>query len=703
MATLENIRKKGKLLAIVIGLALLAFILGDMINSGKALFGGQDLSIVSVNDEDINYQEYENMVTQTEEYYKIMQGAESLDEQVAQQIRSSVWEQVIREALLKETYDDLGIEISKEELSDMVIGNKIHPLVAQTFVNPETGMFDKQLVINILQNLEQDPQIMNLWIYIENYIKLDRKYNKYQALITKSLYVTSLEVEEDNIERKFTVNIELVGKTFNEITDTTIKATEAELEEYYESHLNMFKNKTETRDLSYIVFDIIPTSSDSLIAFDKAKQYVQEIKTSDDEQSVVNLKSSQPEVVKYYTLNELQNSVLDSLILTFKKDTVFGPYFEYGVYNVVKLVDIVESRPDTVSAKHILISPQNPKIGTIERAKIVADSLMEVLKNGGNFDMLCLQYSDDPGSKENGGLYEDFTEGSMVTEFNDYCFEKNIGEIGTVETDYGIHIIQVTEQKNKVPKYKLAFIRVEITPSQKTYDEMYSYAMSIRTEAINEEAFDKVIMDKKFVRREATDISQGTYTIPGLDNVRNIVYWAFGAKQGEVSTVFEMGNKYVIAMVKNINELGYLSLEKVKTQVENSVIQKKKVEKIYKEYFENQTVSDLDAFAAKIGTQKLSLPNVAFNAFQLATIGYEPIVIGTIQKMEKDKIYGPIKGANGAYFLKVVSVTEAQPLTPEDLGVQKMRMKAALQQRASYQVYTALKDAVVIIDRRAKF
>lgn len=713
MATLENIRKRGKLLAIVIGLALGSFILGDMIRSGKSIFGGQKYDVVSVNSNHVNIQEYEKLVSETEEYVQISQGVSTLDAQTSQKIRSSVWDMTIRENLLNETYEDLGLSISKEELSDLVIGNHVHPLVAQTFVNQQTGQFDKQLVINLIQGIDRTPQnqqeaqqiaqMKTIWLYIEDYIKDDRRYNKYMSLVSKGLYVTNLEVEEDNYERSYTVDIDIVGKTVTQLNDTSITASEAEIKAYYDEHKNMFKNTVEGRDISYITFDVYPSSADTLTALEKAERFKTELAESDDEQNIVNLKSSSPQPVRYYSYDEFKNSQLDSSFFENDKGYLYGPYMEYGAYNVVKIVDKVESRPDTVSARHILISPQNPKIGSMVRANQVADSIINVLNNGGDFAALAALYSDDPGSAKKGGLYEDFVEGSMVTEFNDYCFENNIGVVGKVETTYGVHIIEVTERKNLIPKTKLAFIRVDIPASQQTYDDVYSEAMRIRGIAKDEEGFDKVIEENKYLRKEATDITQGTYTIAGLENVKDIVNWSFKAERGEVSNVFELPDKYVIALLKNKNEIGFLALDKVRSQVENSVIQKKKVEKIYNESFEGKTVTDLDAFAGKIGVQKMSIPKVAFNAFQLATIGYEPALLGAMKKFEQGKVYGPIKGLNGVYFVKATSVTEAVALTAEEISAQKGKMKSTMQQRANYQAFVALKDAAKIVDRRATF
>ncbi len=704
MATLEKIRKNGALLAIVIGGALLAFILGDMIRSGKSLFGSSKFHVAVVNDKSIDINNYQNKISETEEYVKIIRGVNNLDEQTDHQIRSSVWDLEIRKKLLEDTYNQLGISISKDELKDMLIGNDVSPMVRQIFVNPKTGQFDRNMVVNVIQNIDKDPKIKSLLYYIEAYIKQERKYTKYTNLITKGLYVTKLEVAEDNQDRKHMVDIDLVGKTIAGISDDQITYTNEDLQKYYDAHKFLFKNKEETRDISYIIFDVIPTAKDSAIVKKKAEAVKKDLFKSNNEQSIVNVRSSKPQPIRYYSDKELKTLGLDTIVSKMKAGEVYGPYLKYGSYNLVKVINR-EERPDTVSARHILISPNNPKVGSMVRAQAIADSLVTVLKNGGDFTSLVAKYSDDSGSKDKGGLYKNFTEGSMVKEFNDYCFSHKVGEIGTVETKYGIHIIEVTERKSLETKTKLALIQFSIDASQATHDKVYSAATAVRSKITDAASFAKIVQKQNLVLREAPDINPGVYSIPGLDNTREIVKWAFNpdTKKGSISNVFETPDNCVIALLKNINEKGYLSLEKVKLQVVNSVKEQKKVEKIYKDYFTNVQTKDLNALATKLKTQVLPIPNVTFSAFQLANIGYEPEVLASVSIIKKDQTMGPIKGTNGVYVIKATKIQAAPTLTPQQVQMQQRTMIGTLKMRAGYQAYTALKDAATIIDRRANF
>ncbi len=704
MATLQKIRNNGPLIAIVIGGALLAFILGDMIRQGKSIMGAKKTHIAVVNDKSIDVNEYENRIQETEEYVKLVQGVDHLEEQTSQQIRSSVWDMTIRETILDDTYNELGLTVSKAELEDMTIGNNIHPLVRQTFVNPETGQFDKNVVIAVVQNQDKEPRYKALLNYIEGYIKQDRIYQKYITLVSKGLYTTKLEVEEDNNERKTLYNIDLVGKTIADITDDQISYTDEDLQKYYDEHKNLFKNSVESRDIEYVAFNVYPSKEDTIASYEKALKIKADFEQTTDDQNFITLKSSNPQAVRFYSQEELHKmNGLDTIVFSMAKDSVYGPYFAYGSYELVKVLDFAE-RPDTVDVRHILISPQNPKVGSMLRAQQIADSLLEVLKNGGDFDLLCAKYSDDPGSNSKGGLYEDITDATpFIPEFLDYAFSHNIGELGTIESQYGVHIMDVTRQSEKVQKVKLAFVQISIDASQKTYDDIYTIAMDFLAKISDRESFEQMADSNHYVIREAPDITAGTYSIPGFQKVRDIVRWAFDADENEVSSVFEMPDKYVIAALKNVNHIGYLSLEKVKKQVENSVKQKKKVEKIYNDYFTNANISDIDGLAQKLGTQKLSLPNVSFSAFQLANIGYEPAVLASLTKLEVNKPFGPIKGVNGVYVVKATAITQADRMSEQDLQAAQKRMSQTLQVRAQYQAYGALKDAANIEDRRVNF
>lgn len=710
MATLENIRKRGKLLAIIIGLSLLAFIVGDLFTSGSSIFGSQKTKIATVNGNDIDIQDFEVFTKQTEDYVKALNGQDNIDEQTVWQIRASAWDMLIREKLLDKVFQKHSFYLSPEEIKDITIGSNPHSLVQQTFVNPQTGVFDKNFLIQILQNLQEnkmpnDPsqrqqyeRIRGLWMYIENYIKFDQALQKYVTLLSKALYTNKLEVEFDNAERKKVVNIEIVFKQIFDIKDESISYTEKDLKDYYNKHKNLFYSYDDKISINYVEFVVKPLKDDTLAAQTSAKNIYSEIEKSADAE---NIFVEGTKSVKFYTQNELKQFQLDSIKMEIGK--TFGPTLLYGSYHIFKVLSIQE-RPDSVSARHILISPQNPKVGTMERANQIADSLLEVLKKGGDFAQIVKQYSDDPGSVDKGGLYENFTDGQMVTEFNEYCFTKKIGELGKVQTQYGVHIIDVTARKNVSLKPKMLDVKVDIYPSEKTYNEFYALAAKMRGEMTTIETFDTIAQKYKVNVKSAFDLNKGSNSMPGLQSAREIIRWAFNTeKPNEVSQVFQMSDRYIVAVIVNKKEFGYVPFENVKKEIENSVKFEKKVEKLYNESFANVQINDLDALAQKLNVQKMSIPNVSFNAFQIANVGYEPAVLAAIYNANEPKVIGPIKGKNGVYVVKITEITNPQAPTTEEFNQQKDRLNSALRNRASFQAINALKQCAKITDRRNIF
>jgi len=692
MALLQSIRNRGKLLAIVIGLALAAFIIGDLINSGSSMFSSNKTKVVSVNGSSIDYNDFNYEIYKTEEYVKLTRGLQTIDDQTSQQIRASVWDMMIREKLLDESFDDLGLTISSTELEDMVFGNNIHPLVAQTFANPQTGQFDVSFMKNILQNLDQDPQLNSIWLYTENYIKDDKAYSKYTTLVTKGLFVNKLEVQDDNSNRTRTVNIEVVAKTVADIDDADVSFTEQEVVQYYNDHKSLYQNKVESRDIAYISFDVVPSKEDTIDTYNKAFDDIQFIASYDT--SLIDYQA--------YTPNTISSIGLDTSVFDMPADTIIGPYLSYGSYQVARIIGFY-GRPDTVSARHILISPQNPRIGSMQRAQQVADSILTVINNGGDFAALVTLYSDDQGSLATGGLYEDFTDAEMVAEFSDFCFTNPVGKLGTVPTQYGIHIIEIMDTKNIQKVVNVSINQYTINASTATFNKMYQTVTAFRGSIFTAEEFEQAIVDSGYVRKEASDINQGTNSIPGIQTVRDVVQWVFDAEIDDLSQVLSMPDQYVIVLLTNKNEIGYLNLEKVRTQVEASVLMEKKVEKIFNDNFANANTSDLDALASSLGVQKTAVPNVSFSAFQLSTYGYEPAVLAAISNMQADQTVGPIKGVNGVYVVKATTVTEPTELTADDIIAQKQRLLGALQSRVNYQLFTSLKATADIDDNRYKF
>ncbi len=702
MATLQKLRDHGKLVAIIVGLALLLFILGDMIRSGRALWGQKRFYIAEVDGSPINYQDYEKAVDDAVNYYKTMSGSQAIDDQTMISIRTQVWEQLILRKLLDKVEENTGITVTPQELADMVLGPNPAPIVRQIFRNPQTGQYDPNFARQVLLNLDKDPKLKRFWLYIEKNLKTQRLAEKYTYLISNALFATKFDAKNNYYERSKLYNLNIGQYPYTKVPDSLIQITESELKKYYDKHKTQFYQSQETRKILYIVFDIKPSSEDSAAKLQDLLKLKPEFESTSDPVYYVNLNSDHQYVDKYYTKSELP-SPLDSLFFVVDTGYVYGPFVYKNAYTLARLLDR-QNRPDTVSFRHILISPQDPKVKTLDRAKVIADSLLQVIKNGGDFAALVREYSDDKGSVAKGGEYDDVTEGQMVPEINDFIFSGKKGDIKEIQTQYGYHIVEILEQKHFQPKVKVAYLSIDILPSQKTFDKVYRAAALFRSSCRTSEDFERLAQKKGYIPRVASNLTKGTFNIPGIQSARNIVTWAFKAKKGEISNVFDMTDMYVVAKLVDIYPAGYLPFKDVEDYVRQQVMLEKKGEYLLNLIkTKNIPVNNVNAFAQAAGTKPINAQNVSFSAFAIFGVGYEPIIFGALDQLQLNKAFGPLAGKHGVYVISPSNIVNPAEPTSAQLQQTEQNLTTGLRTRVASELFDKIKRDNKIEDYRTNF
>ncbi len=702
MATLQKLRDHGKLVAIVVGLALVLFIVGDMIQSGQAVWGQKKFYIAEVNGEPIHYQDYDKALNEAIDYYKTMTGQNAVDEQTMISLRTQVWDQLILQKILEQVQKTTGLTVSPEELTDMVLGKNPDPLVQQIFRNPQSGFYDPNFARQVLMNLDKDPQLKQFWLYVEKNLKLKRLADKYANLVAKAVMATKFDAKNNYFERSKLYDLAIGSYPYTKVSDSLIKVSEAELKDYYEKNKNRFYQSEETRRILYIIFPIQPSAQDSALRLKQIEDLKPEFEKTGNPIEFVNINSDHQYVDKYYTKSELPKPI-DSLFFTADTGTVYGPFVDNGSYTLARLLDR-QVRPDTVTFRHILISPQDQRIQTLDRAKEVADSLLTAIKNGANFDALVREYSADQGSVANGGRYENVTEGQMVPEINEFIFTGKKGDIKVIETRYGVHIVEILDQKSFEPKVKVAFLRIDILPTQETYDKIYREAALFRSSCKNAGDFEKIAQEKGYLPRVASNLTKGTYAIPGLPSPRNIVHWAFNAKPGEISNVFDLGDMYVVAKLVKVIPAGYVPFEEVKDYIKDQVLREKKGKYVL-ELIKKQNIptNDVNAFAKAAGTEVINAQNVSFNAFAIYGVGYEPVIFGALDLLKENQAFGPLVGKNGVYVVQPTSMTIPPEPTDDQLIPVEANLTSGYRMRVSAEMMDKMKRDFEIKDFRTRF
>ncbi|MFY9154322.1 MAG: peptidylprolyl isomerase [Prolixibacteraceae bacterium] len=704
MATLQNIRNRGSLMvAIVIGLALGAFILGDMLNSGSNLMKPSQMEIGEIDGESVQYPEFQKKVEELSEIYKMNTQQTQIDENTWEQIREQVWQGYLNENIIGKTSDDLGLTVSSEELFDLVQGNNPDPIIQQLFRNPQTGAVDKSAILQFLKSLDTNatPQQKSYWLYIETQIKEGKIRTKYNTLVSKGLYVTSDEAKSSLDAKNKNANFQYVVLTYASIPDSSVKISNSDLKDYFSKHEGDYKQE-KTRKIEYVTFDVLPSAADNAATQKWVNDSKEEFATVTDNEQYINVNSDQRFDPGFYKKDELQPALAEWAFSAQPGD-FYGPYFENNEYKLAK-VDQFKMLPDSVQASHILINPQT--VGNMQKATALVDSIKKLIENGANFGELATKYSEDPGSASKGGDLGWFKRKQMVPEFEEAAFNGDVNKIYVAQTRFGFHIIKPTKKGKETNQVRLAILSRKVEPSNETYQKVYSETSKFASENTTVEAFNKSVIDQKLNKKIAT-MKENDREISGLESSRPLVRAAFLGEKGNIvvnnegSSIFEFGNKFVIASLVDATEEGNSTFEEAKLRVELAVRKEKKA-KMLAEKLSNAASgqTDLAGIASKLSTDVREASGVNFTTFSIPAIGFEPAVIGTVCSIPEGKVSAPVEGNNGVYLTKVTSFNTT---SNTDLKGEKTRLAQSLGSRAGSQVFESLKKSVEVVDKRSKF
>lgn len=703
MATLQKIRDRGGLLvAIIIGLALFAFILGDMFQSGSSLLRPGQLEVGEINGESVQYPDFQKRIEEMAEIYKMNTGNAQLDEATWEQIREQAWQTLVRDIVMSEVYEDLGLTVTSDELFDMVQGSNLHPIIQQLFRNQQTGQVDKAAVLQFLKSLESNATAEQkaYWLYIEDQIKEERIQTKYNNLIRQGLYVTTAEAKESLGTKNRQVNIQYIQLPFSSMPDSAVAVTDKELKDYYNTHKDDYK-QNESRTIEYITFDVKASESDDAKTLRWIEEAKPEFETVADNPQYINANSDSRFEDVYHKKEELSDNLAE-FAFSGNPGEIYGPYKEGDAYKLVK-IDSFKDLPDSVQARHILIKPET--VGSYEAALALADSLKGLIEKGGKFADLATTYSEDAGSARMGGDLGWFQRNQMVKPFEEAAFNGEVNKLYVATTQFGVHLIQPTKKGKEVKQVRLATLVRNIEPSTQTYQNIYAKASKFVAENRDLKSFNDAVASEKLTKKVAT-IGEADREVRGLEQSRPLVRAAYQAEVGKIllnhegSPIFELGDQFVVAALSGATEEGIASFEEVKPRVELAVKRQNKGKALAAKMKEAATTNDLEAISQKLNTEVKDANGITFSSTSIPAVGMEPALIGTVTNMKQDQLSAPIIGNNGVFIAKVVSVNES---ADEDVATEKTRLVQSLGYRANYQAYETIRKSAEIEDHRAKF
>ncbi|MES2132457.1 MAG: SurA N-terminal domain-containing protein [Bacteroidota bacterium] len=716
MSVLEKIRSKTGLLVGIIGLALVIFILESLLGSGSVLFANNDTLVGEIAGDKIDYAAFSSKVNE-----QIMQIQQSnpqaqIDDKTKEQIINQVWQEMINERVNKKQFKKLGITVSADELYDLMLVHP-HQYVLQQLTDPNTGKIiegfarpDGTLdVVKLGQWVSQmNADQARFWKQLETSISDLRTAEKYNSLIKKGMYVTTAEAKNAFIAQTKQVNANFVMKRYVNVSDSTIKVSEEDINNYYNKHKTDYKVGQTTRKIEYVSYDVLPSKADYEAIQKDAMRVVDEFKakTAKEDSSYISQETEGGQVMisNYSKKNMI---IADSTVFTAAKGTVFGPYTEGTFIKVYKLTNI-KSMADSAKVRHILIGLQSPKTQqqrSLPQAKRIADSLLTLIKEKKvTFDTLVKTMSDDLGSIDKGGDYGWFDENKgFVEPFKNAGLEGTVGNITVVPTQFGFHIIEVLNvSKTRHNSYTVAQITKLIAPSSETNQEYYKMATDFAGKNQTTETFNKSVETEKLNKRIADEIKESDKNLPGLDGAKDLVRWVYKSKKGDVSQVFEFKDRYIIANLVGIKEKGIAPLDEVKDDVTKKAIRDKKAEQFIAEFTSKAgSAKTVDEIANKLNLIPEVADNLTFAAYNVAAIGREDALIGTATAMKAGSISKPIKGDNGVFVVSVSTINEGA--LPKDFKGKQKEMEQSSGGRVDYELYDALREKANIEDHRGKF
>ena len=668
MTTLQRIRNHGVILLIVVGVAMLAFILGDFLNSGSSFFNKNRENVGVIAGHKVHYSEYETAKDQLTEVYKIESGSNDINEDLSIQIRNQVWQMLLMDYTLREQADEIGLTVTAEELSELCIGANPHQLIRQrrAFYD-ETGNFNRFALINFLNSLAQTPetqeqaanmqQAKNYWMYWENAVRLTHLQEKYVGLLSKLITANPLDAKYAFEATQTSVNVEFVERPYFAVADSLVKVTNADIKKLYDANKEQYK-RTPNRSLVYVSFPIVPSKADFAEVEKLMKSLESDFQTKDDVTAIVNGNSD-----ILYDGRDFSETTIPAEY----KEFAFGKGAKKGQFTELTFAN------DTYSMARIM-----------DCGYTKSDSVQLVLvANGEGTEDVELGW---------------FTATDLQKNIADPAFAGKKGSQFTVSTGMGEQTFKIADKSQPTPKVKLAILSRKVTPSSKTYGVLYNEAKQFVVNNGTEELLRQAAQEQGLNVTPAYGLNVNADKVNDLKNSRGIVRWAFEAKDGQLSDVFECGEQFVVAALTEVNDGDYRTIDEVRMELTFQATTDKKAE-----YLMNQLkgVSTLEEAAELFDAEIQTAENVTLASTRLGAAGIEPAVIGTALALENNATSAPVKGNAGVYMVRIGEKVVAAGELNAEQEINSLNMRTSYS--VPYQAMALIEENAEVEDNRARF
>ena len=668
MTTLQRIRNHGVILLVVVGVAMLAFILGDFLNSGSSFFTRNRENVGVIAGHKVHYTEYETAKDQLTEVYKIESGSSDINEELTIQIRNQVWQMLLMDYTLREQTNKIGMDVTAEELSELCIGANPHQLIRQrrAFYD-ETGNFNRFALINFLNSLAQEPetqeqaanmqQAKSYWMYWETAVRLTHLQEKYVDLLGKMITANNLDAKYAFEANQTSTNVEFVEQPYFAVADSLVKVTEADIKKLYNDQKEQYK-RTPNRSIVYVSFPIVASEEDNAAVKKLMETLESDFQTKEDITAIVNGNSD-----VLYDGRDYSESTIPAEYKEFafgqnaKKNLCTELTYNEGVYAMARIMDCGYSKSDSVQ---LILVANGEGTEDVELGWFEAHELQKAIAAP--------------------------------------AFSGKKGSQFTVSTGMGEQTFKIADKSQPTPKVKLAILSRKVTPSSKTYGTLYNEAKQFIVNNGTVELLRQTAQEQGLSVTPAFGLDVNADKINDLKNSRGIVRWAFEAKEGQLSDVFECGEQFVVAALTEVNEGEYRTIDEVRMELTMQATADKKAEYLMAQL---KDVETLEKAAELFGAEIQTAENITLASTRLGAAGVEPAVIGAALALENNTTSAPIKGNVGVYMVRIAEKHVAEGELNAEQEINNLNMRTAY--TIPYQAMALIEQNADVEDNRARF
>tara|TARA_B110000090_G_scaffold53114_1_gene60639 strand:- start:1046 stop:3184 length:2139 start_codon:yes stop_codon:yes gene_type:complete len=700
-SVLQKIQNQTGCLLLVIGVAMLAFVLTDLVSSGTSIFGSDQNSVGEINGESVSYEEYNGTFEGIKAQLLQNNPGLVMDESITKQYRDQAWNMLVESKTIEPEYKKLGINVSSAELEDLTIGANTHPQIMQSFQNPETGQFEKTRLVRFLkEDINSNPDAMASWTAFQGQFTNGLIAEKYQKLIVSSFYATELQARNRSNDDSYSVNASIVSLPYAQLTDSSLSASDADILAYAKKNRANYEQDA-SRDIEYVKITVVPSAEDSSDMLEWASETAKDFAVTKDDSVFVSVRNSETPFNPAYQVRGSFAPEIENVIFNAELGKVVGPFQKDGVYSVFKVISTGTDTMRSVKASHIVF----PVAGADSAAaiKTAQETLAKIRSGETTFEQEASNRNYDATRTTGGDM-------GWVREDN-RAYPKRLiaklvsagqGSYVIVPSNRGVHLAKTTSAVSR-KSLKVAIVDQSIYPSTKTDGDYYKKAGELLTKVNSEKSFEEVAEELGLTKRVANRITEDARAVPGFSNSNKIAQWLFNAEteEGTMSDILDLDGNYVVAKVAKVRDAGLPAADDLRTEVEVAILNKKKaavlIPKMEKALESTKTADEL---AQALNIKVNQAPAISLNTGSIPYVGQDNKLVGSILGTAPSGNTGVVDGENAVSVAYVNAVNTSEPTNLEAI---KDQVKRESSQAAQGGIRAALTKKAEVKDQRYRF